>query len=199
MWQPLSAFEINVKWLVLKLIFMIFGNQFGYHLQRWSLKLKNICLFERHDLNGKFIINFISAQTELFHFGDMTSSCFLWFSPRGQVSISHANSDYSGDISGEKETTCKIMIKVPMNLISWDSSMEMHQMNALSIVSAKLKYRWSMYSPLPWLEVSQAVISWEVSSQIEMMDSKPDSVYMWNYSPSFRKHKVHQHCMKIGQ
>lgn len=129
----------------------------------------------------------------------MTSGCFLWFSPREQVSISHVNSDYSGDISGDKKTTCKIMIKVPMNLISWDSSMEMHQLNALSIVSAELKCRWSMYSPLPWLEVSQAVISWEVSSQIEMMDSKHDSVYMWNYSPSSRKHKVHQHCMKIGQ
>lgn len=129
----------------------------------------------------------------------MTSSCFLWFSPRGQVSISHANSDYSGDISGDKEATCKIMTKVPMNLISWDSSMEMYQLNALSTVSAELKCRWSMYSPLPWLEVPVAVISWELSSQIEMMDSKHDNVYTWNYSPSFRKHRVHQHCMKIGQ
>lgn len=129
----------------------------------------------------------------------MTSSCFLWFSPRGQVSISHANSDYSGDISGDKEATCKIMTKVPMNLISWDSSMEMYQLNALSTVSAELKCRWSMYSPLPWLEVPVAVISWELSSQIEMMDSKHDNVYTWNYSPSFRKHRVRQHCMKIGQ
>ena len=71
------------------------------------------------------------------------------FSPRGQDSISPvSHGDCSGTISGDKDSTLKIMVKVPMNLIRQKSPLEMYLLNA-SLVRTAVRYRPRVDSPLP--------------------------------------------------
>ena len=117
-----------------------------------KLTFEQISCFESQDLHKKVFIYFISAQTG--HFREMTSSCFSWFSPRGQDSISNVlHSDYPGGISGDKKVYLKIMIIVPVNLIRQQSCLEMKQLND-SIIWDTIKCRQSVYDPVP---LSQSV------------------------------------------
>ena len=95
-----------------------------------------------------------------------------------------------GTISGDKDSTLKIMIKVPMNLIRQKSPLEMYLLNA-SPVRTAVKYRPSVDSPLPLPEewLSAAAITWQTSTRIKMMDSEHNKVCIWNYSHPSRNPK----------
>lgn len=56
-----SATEISFKWLVLKLPFIISGNQIRCHVQRQRMNFNRFADFEGHDLKEKFShVSFLS-------------------------------------------------------------------------------------------------------------------------------------------
>ena len=57
----LSAIETSFKWLVLKLAFIISGNQIRCHVQRQRMNFNRFADFEGHDLKEKFShVSFLS-------------------------------------------------------------------------------------------------------------------------------------------
>lgn len=122
------------------------------------------------------------------------------FSPRGQDSISPVpHDDCSGTISGDKDSTLKITIKVPMNLIRQKSPLEMCLLDA-SPVCTVVKYgpRVESTLPLPEERLFAAAITWQTSTRTETMDSEHNEGYVWNF-PSFKKPQIQQCCLKTGQ
>ena len=113
------------------------------------------------------------------------------FSPRGQDSISPVpHDDCSGTISGDKDSTLKIMIKVPMNLIRQKSPLEMCLLDA-SPVCTVVKYgpRVESTLPLPEERLFAAAITWQTSTRTETMDSEHNEGYVWNYCHPSRSPK----------
>ena len=131
MWKTLSSFEISFKWLVLKSMFIIIWKSVQMSSAKIQFKLKQVCQFWRLWLNKSVFRYSTSAQTVLFPFGGLTSSCSFYDLPpirRHRSESPLLRGDYADGVSGDAESTFKIMIKVPVNLIREESSLEMHQL-----------------------------------------------------------------------